>query len=102
MATISEILIEIKKLQEEIKKSNLLKKPFYTTKETAALLGVSVSYIQKLIASKQITHFRPKGKITYLRQSDLEDFVLKNPIYSEDEVDSIVANNLLNLKCKLQ
>ena len=100
MSTMSELLIEIKSLQEELKRSNLFKKPYYTTKEAAAFLGVSVSYMQKLVASRQITHFRPTGKLIFIKHSELESFITRKCIHSNDEVDSIVADNLLNLKTK--
>ncbi len=100
MATMSEILLEIKNLKEEVKRSNLFKKPFYTTKEASKYLGVSVSYMQKLVASKQITHFRPTGKLIFIKHSDLETFITRNRIHSNDEVDEIVANNLLTFKSK--
>jgi excisionase family DNA binding protein len=101
MVTMSEILLEIKNLQEEIKRSNLFKKPFYTTREASEYLGVSVSYMQKLVASKQISHSRPTGKLIFIRRNELEAFITRNRIHSNDEVDDIVANNLLNLKTKI-
>ena len=101
MATMSEILFEIKALQDEVKKSNLFNRPYYTTKDAAALLGVSVSYMQKLVASKQIAHFRPTGKLIFIKRSDLETFITRNRIHSTDDIDSIVADNLLKLKAKL-
>ena len=97
MASMSEILFEIKALQDEFKNSILIK-PYYTTKEAAALLGVSVSYMQKLVASKQITHFRPTGKLIFIKHSDLESFITRNRIHSNDDIDSIVADNLLKHK----
>ncbi len=102
MASIVEILLEIKNLKEEIKNTHLFKKPFYTTKEAATFLSVSVSYMQKIVASKQINHSRPTGKLIFIKRSDLEDFVMKNPIHSNDDIDSIVADNLLIFKTKSQ
>ena len=101
MASMSELLLEIKALQDEVKKSNQFKKPYYTTKDAAVLLGVSVSYMQKLIAFKQITHFRPTGKLIFIKHSDLETFITRNRIHSTDDIDSIVADTLLNIKTKL-
>jgi len=101
MATMSEILLEIKNLKDEVNRSNLFKKPFYTTKEASEYLGVSVSYMQKLVASKQITHFRPTGKLIFIRRNELEAFITRNCIHSNDEVDGIVANTLLTIKTNI-
>ena len=54
--------------------------------------------MQKIVASKRITHSRPTGKLIFIKRSDLEDFIMKNPIHSEDDIDSIVADNLLMFK----
>ncbi|WP_345007271.1 helix-turn-helix domain-containing protein [Snuella lapsa] len=94
----AEILSELKSLRKEVERSNFCNRSIYTTKDAAEFLGVSVSYMQKLIASREITFYRPKGKLIYLERKDLEDFVLKNPIHSKDDIDSIVANNLLKFK----
>ena len=99
MITMESILIEIQNLRDEIQRSNFYKKPHYSTKEAAHFLGVSVSYMQKLIAAKKITHYRPSGrKLILIKRSDLNDFIMKNKIYSNDDIDSIVADNLINFK----
>lgn len=93
-------LNEVRSLKREMKQSNLYRKKIYTLKEAATVIGVSDSYIQKMVASKSIKHSKPSGKLIFIRRKDLEDFIMRNPILTNDEVDSIVANTLLNLKTK--
>lgn len=92
------VLREIKLLKQEVKQSNLFRKRIYTMKEASIAAGVSISLIQKLIASNQIIHSKPNGKLIFIRRRDLESFLMRNRITSIDEVDTIVANNLLKLK----
>lgn len=100
MTEINLLLKEVRNLKREIKSVNLYRKRIYTIKEVSKVIGVSQSYIQKLISSKQIPHSKPTGKLIFIRRRDLENFLMKNYITSEDDIDVIVANKLLELKIK--
>lgn len=100
MTKLNLLLKEVRNLKREIKSVNLYRKRIYTIKEVAKVIGVSESYIQKLISSKQIPHSKPTGKLVFIRRRDLESFLMKNYITSEDDIDTIVANRLLELKTK--
>ena len=100
MTQIEQLIKEVKTLKREIKKSNLYRKRIYTIKESASVIGVSISYIQKLVSSNEIKHSRPTGKLIFIRRRDLESFIMRKTIQSNDDIETIVANNLLNLKNK--
>ncbi len=100
MANISLLLKEVRNLKREIKNSSLFRKRIYTIKEASKVIGVSESYIQKLISSKQIPHSKPTGKLIFIKRRDLEKFLMKNYITSKNDIDTIVANKLLELKTK--
>lgn len=90
---------EIRILRREVKKSSLFRKRIYTIKEAAKVLGVSESYIQKLVSSREIPHSKPTGKLVFIRRYDLEKFVMRNRIESNENVEMFVANNLIkNIK----
>lgn len=101
------ILKEIRKIRkdlsfikDEIYRRNLYRKKYITIKEAVIVTGVSKSFIQKLIASKQIPHSKPNGKLVFIHRKDLEKFLSQNRIASNDEVDYLVSNSILNLKNK--
>ncbi len=94
------ILKELRFLKQEIKKRNLYRKRYLSITEAATITGVSKSFIQKLVASKQIPHSKPNGKLIFIHRRDLETFLSKNYISSNDEVNSNVADYLLTLKNK--
>lgn len=98
MTKISTLVREVRTLRKELKNSTLFRKRIYTLKEASIVLGISYSQIQKLVSSKQIPHSRPSGKLIFIRRRDLEKFVMKNRVECEDELDTLVANSLLNLK----
>ncbi|WP_139958351.1 helix-turn-helix domain-containing protein [Flavicella sediminum] len=98
MVKIKELVKEVKSLKREIKKSHLYRKRIYTIKESAFVIGVSLSYMQKLVGSKQLPHSKPSGKLIFIKRRDLENFILSNPIKTNDEVDTLVSNTLINLK----
>ncbi|QMU63034.1 MAG: excisionase family DNA-binding protein [Flavobacteriaceae bacterium] len=100
MARIAQLVREIRSLKREIKKSHLYRKRIYTIKEASFVIGVSYSYMQKLITSNQIPYSKPSGKLIFIKRRDLENFILKNRIQSTDDIETMVANNLLNLKNK--
>lgn len=94
------ILRELRLLKKEVKQRNLYRKRLLTIEEAAKLSGVSVSYIQKLTSSKQIPHSKPTGKLIFIHRKDLETFLSQNYISSNVELNSNVANYLLNKKSK--
>lgn len=55
------ILREVRLLKKEIILSNLYRKRLLTIEQAATLSGVSKSYIQKLVASKKLSHSKPTG-----------------------------------------
>ena len=98
MAKIKELIKEVADLKKEVRRSSLFRKRIYTQKEAAEVAGISLSYIQKLTASGEIPYSKPKGKLIFIRRRDLEKFLMRNYISNSEEIESRVANSLLNLK----
>jgi excisionase family DNA binding protein len=95
---ISKLIYEVKLLKKSIKNSHLYRKRIYTIKEASFVIGVSYSYMQKLITQRQIPYSKPTGKLIFIKRGDLEKFILKNPIITIEDEETIIANNLINLK----
>jgi len=87
---------EITFLKKEIKQRNLYRKRLLTIGEASKLSGVSKSYIQKLTASKTIPYSKPTGKLIYIQRKDLYHFLSSNYISSNEEIDSRVADFIIN------
>lgn len=95
MSQITELRKEIQALKREVDKVSLFRKRIYTIKEAAIVAGVSTSYIHKLIASNQIAHSKPSGKLVFIRRKDLEKFLMKDYIPSTENTETLVANQLM-------
>ena len=63
-------------------KTNLL-----STAEAAEYLGIKLSYLHKLMMQKAICFYKPNGKLCYFDPEDLDRWLRRTRIVSDDEVD---------------
>lgn len=87
-------------LKKEIKQRNLYRKRLLTIEEASKISGVSKSYIQKLTASKLIPYSKPTGKLIFIHRKDLEQFLSSNYISTNEELNSRVADFIINTSQK--
>lgn len=62
-------------------------KRFFTSEEAAKYLGISRSYLYKLTHSKQIPHYKPIGKMCYFEREELEKWLQRNRIATDEELN---------------
>ena len=88
-------------LEKLAKIENLLKvqngRPL-TLEEAADYLSLSKSYLYKLTSANKIFHFKPQGKRIYFRKSDLDAWILRNPIKTTDAIEQEAHNYIVNGK----
>lgn len=70
----------------ETNDNSLMAKVYLTTKETANYLGVSISYLYKLMHRKEIPYYKPTGKIALFKESELRMFVERTRISTANEL----------------
>ena len=78
---------------------NLLKgqteKPL-TFDEAARYLDISKSHLYKLTSRNKIPHYKPQGKRLYFSKSELNTWLLRNPVKTtgkiEQEADDYIVN----------
>lgn len=75
-------------IENSIQKLSLAVKPILSAEEAAEFLNMKPSYLYKLTSRKEITYFKPLGKLNYFRRSDLEAFLLRNESPSIYELES--------------
>lgn len=63
-----------------------IQKPF-TLKEASEYLNFSVSYLYKLTHKRVIPFYKPSGKKVFFLKEDLDKFLLRNPISSQEQID---------------
>jgi excisionase family DNA binding protein len=69
---------------------------YLSLEEAAVFLKLSKSFLYKLTMNRVIPHYKPNGKKIYFDVSDLEKFITKNRIISEDALKTKAANYLVN------
>lgn len=80
-------MTEIIERLERIEKSVLLSKNVLTFDEAVMFTGLAKSYLYKLTASGKIPHYKPSGKLIYFDRTELEKWMLRNPVKTAEEIE---------------
>lgn len=80
-------MTEIIERLERIEKSVLLSKNVLTFDEAVLFTGLAKSYLYKLTASGKIPHYKPSGKLIYFDRAELEQWMLRNPVKTAEEIE---------------
>ncbi|MEM7039137.1 MAG: helix-turn-helix domain-containing protein [Bacteroidota bacterium] len=55
--------------------------------ECAEYSGYSKSYLYKLTSLSQIPHYKPGGKKIFFKRSEIDAWLLRNPVKTQEELD---------------
>ncbi|WP_307756620.1 helix-turn-helix domain-containing protein [uncultured Alistipes sp.] len=69
-------------------------KVMLTLEEAAAYMGLSKSYLYKLVSWGEITHYKPGGKRVYFHINDVLAWLQHNRIPSRDEINRLADAHL--------
>lgn len=72
------------------------KKHLIPTAETAAFLGIKVSYLHKLMMRRVIPYYKPNGKLCFFDKADLEAWMKNVRIASQTELDRQAQAYIVN------
>ena len=86
--SIEKLLVEQQTMQKEVLNFN----------ETCNYLEVSQSHLYKLTSSGNIPHYKPNGKKIYFQREELNQWLLRNRVDSQDEIETEAANYLMRNK----
>lgn len=64
-----------------------LQKKVLSLSETALYMCVSKQYLYTLTAARKIPFYR-QGKFIYFRRDELEQYLLQNPVATQNEIES--------------
>ncbi|RKD92533.1 helix-turn-helix domain-containing protein [Mangrovibacterium diazotrophicum] len=73
---------------DRIEKAALAQKNVLTFDEAANYIGISKSDLYKRTSSREIPHFKPRGKMIYFDRVQLEQYLKQNPISTIDSIDA--------------
>jgi excisionase family DNA binding protein len=63
-----------------------------TFQEACSYTGLSKSYLYKLTCKREIPHFKPNGKMLYFTRQDLDNWLLRNRVESNEAIDQKALN----------
>lgn len=62
-----------------------------TFKEVLLYTGFSKGYLYRLTAEKRIPYYKPNGKNLFFDRNELNQWLLSNRYYTDEELDEIAA-----------
>ena len=87
-----EIIERLKAIERKLDEMAALNKETLNFKEAARYLDISRSHLYKLTYSKQIPHYKPRGKNVFFERKELDKWLLQNRQATKAEIEQ-AANN---------
>lgn len=81
----------LEKRVAEIEEILFLHKQVFSFEEASKFLNLSKSYLYKLTSGGLIPHYKPQGKMLYFEKAELEEWLRRNPVRSQQEVKDMAA-----------
>lgn len=86
--TMTTLNVDVKKLAALVSADVVItSKEVLTSEEAARYMGVSLSYLYKLTAAREIPHYKPRGKMCYFNRRELEEWLKGNRVSTGKEID---------------
>ena len=99
LAAVESVLRKLEPVENLLQRLDLLENSIYTTKkvftfqEACMYIGVSESMLYKLTASKEIPHYKPRGKMVYFAKEELDEWLLQNCEPTIDDASRMAAES---------
>jgi len=81
------ILERLNAIERKIEELAALNKDVLNFKEAARYLDVSRSHLYKLTYTKQIPHYKPRGKQVFFERKELDQWLLQNRQKTKAEIE---------------
>ena len=99
LAAVESVLRKLEPVENLLQRLDLLENSIYTTKkvftfqEACMYIAVSESMLYKLTASKEIPHYKPRGKMVYFAKEELDEWLLQNCEPTIDDANRMAAES---------
>lgn len=87
MDTNNLILEKLLQIEQKLEEQSTLQKAVLNFNETCKYLELSPSHLYKLTSTRQIPHFCPQGKKLYFNRQELDDWLQRNRLSTQEEID---------------
>lgn len=90
------IIEKLNSIEKLIVEQQTMQKQVLNFNETCKYLELSQSHLYKLTSTGAIPHYKPNGKKIYFNRPELDQWLLRNRIESQDEIEQQAANFLIS------
>lgn len=87
MDTNNLILEKLLQIEQKLEEQSTLQKVVLNFNETCKYLELSPSHLYKLASTRQIPHFCPQGKKLYFNRQELDEWLQRNRLSTQEEIE---------------
>jgi excisionase family DNA binding protein len=87
MDTNNLILEKLLQIEQKLDEQSTLQKAVLNFNETCKYLELSPSHLYKLTSTRQIPHFCPQGKKLYFNRQELDEWLQRNRLATQEEIE---------------
>lgn len=86
-------MIELEQIADIVTANTIFcTKEVLTSNETARYMGISKSYLYQLTMKRKIPHYKPMGKMCYFNRIELEAWLQRSRILTDEELNEKAQN----------
>ena len=89
------IIERLERIEKLLVEQQTLQKQVLNFNETCQYLELSQSHLYKLTSTGAIPHYKPNGKKIYFQREELDHWLLRNRMDSQDEIEQQAADYLI-------
>jgi len=89
------ILEQLDRIETLLKTQQVMQKKVLNFNEACTYLELSHSHLYKLTSTGAIPHYKPNGKKIYFQKDEIDQWLLRNKMDSNDEIEQQAANYLM-------
>ncbi len=86
---------EIKKELSELRQLSMINKPMLTLDEFCQYSGLSKASVYKLTSTGKIKHYKPTGGILIFKKSEVNEFLMSNPVSQVVQSEAMSSEYLM-------
>lgn len=84
---INELSERLAEVEKSVRELSIATKKVLTFEEASCYTGLSKSWLYKLTSTKQVPYYKPCGKLCFFDRCELEQWIMKNRIVPDDEIN---------------
>lgn len=89
------IIEQLDRIEKLLKEQQTMQKQVLNFNEACAYLELSQSHLYKLTSTGAVPHYKPNGKKIYFNREELDNWLLRNRMQSQDEIEQQAADYLI-------